>query len=522
MLITYLGHAGFCVETDKTIIVMDPWLSANGAFDSSWFQYPRNHDLADYVQKLLKETKKDKYIYISHDHQDHFDIDFLNSLENRDFTILLAKFERPVVRVILEKNHYQCQSIVSLGNNEEIVFADGHLTMYTIDAELECDSGVLVNFAGQTFLNINDCKLHSAVMPILEKEGKIDVFAAQYSGAIWYPTCYQMSETEYKKISMDRKRVKLELTSRTIEKINPSVFLPSAGPPCFLDPLLIDKNFELVNIFPRAPECIDFLNERCQAKATQWPDIMPGDCLDVGTLQFVKYAKQRVKDEAFKAYVKDYAEKYKDFFYQCSLENQQVDPQGVFQQLGKSLQHKLDQVTQSHDDIEVQLYWKLTDYDEMYCVNFQKKTIEIVSSIETSKPYWLIESPAWQVNKIFEKRLSWPDFALTFRMKITREPNCYNTFVHGFITLEATALKRFSQLLMDYHAKTERITVEANGEKYSIRRYCPHQGADLSAGWIEGDCIVCPRHRWKFCLKNKGKCVYNEETIDAIPLKKGK
>jgi L-ascorbate metabolism protein UlaG (beta-lactamase superfamily) len=27
MLITYLGHAGFCVETSRSIIVMDPWLS---------------------------------------------------------------------------------------------------------------------------------------------------------------------------------------------------------------------------------------------------------------------------------------------------------------------------------------------------------------------------------------------------------------------------------------------------------------------------------------------------------------
>lgn len=77
MLITYLGHAGFCIETESIVIVMDPWLSEYGAFDSSWFQYPKNHHMAQYVRELMSNTPKDKYIYISHEHQDHFDLEFL-------------------------------------------------------------------------------------------------------------------------------------------------------------------------------------------------------------------------------------------------------------------------------------------------------------------------------------------------------------------------------------------------------------------------------------------------------------
>lgn len=30
-------------------MVMDPWLSAHGAFDSAWFQFPCNHHVADFV-----------------------------------------------------------------------------------------------------------------------------------------------------------------------------------------------------------------------------------------------------------------------------------------------------------------------------------------------------------------------------------------------------------------------------------------------------------------------------------------
>ena len=77
MNITYLGHAGFCVETQASVIIMDPWLSAHGAFDASWFQYPKNHHMASFVQNILATSTKDKYLYISHEHRDHFDLDFL-------------------------------------------------------------------------------------------------------------------------------------------------------------------------------------------------------------------------------------------------------------------------------------------------------------------------------------------------------------------------------------------------------------------------------------------------------------
>ena len=98
MLITYLGHAGFCVETSRSIVIMDPWLSPTGAFDASWFQYPCNHHLAALVQEKLQDPTKERYLYISHEHKDHFDIAFLKSLAARDFTLVLAHYRRPALR----------------------------------------------------------------------------------------------------------------------------------------------------------------------------------------------------------------------------------------------------------------------------------------------------------------------------------------------------------------------------------------------------------------------------------------
>ncbi|GIY06362.1 3-ketosteroid-9-alpha-monooxygenase, oxygenase component [Caerostris extrusa] len=44
------------------------------------------------------------------------------------------------------------------------------------------------------------------------------------------------------------------------------------------------------------------------------------------------------------------------------------------------------------------------------------------------------------------------------------------------------------------------------GEAYVLDAYCPHLGADLSAGGtVEGDCIECPFHGWQFSGKD-GAC----------------
>jgi 3-phenylpropionate/trans-cinnamate dioxygenase ferredoxin subunit len=47
----------------------------------------------------------------------------------------------------------------------------------------------------------------------------------------------------------------------------------------------------------------------------------------------------------------------------------------------------------------------------------------------------------------------------------------------------------------------EVLVVNVEGDLYAIEDVCTHDGAELSGGEISGDCIVCPRHGAKFCLK---------------------
>jgi UDP-MurNAc hydroxylase len=97
---------------------MDPWLSPSGAFDSAWFQYPCNHHLAAVVQKKLKNRSKDRYLYISHEHKDHFDLEFLNSLAVRDFQLVIPFFRRTALRELLAD--YHCKGIITCRHGEKV------------------------------------------------------------------------------------------------------------------------------------------------------------------------------------------------------------------------------------------------------------------------------------------------------------------------------------------------------------------------------------------------------------------
>ena len=80
MEITFLNHASYILKTEKSSVLFDPYLSGT-AFNNGW--------------KLLNEEEHNvtdiNYIFYSHEHPDHFQVDFLknNFTQNRDEVTIL-------------------------------------------------------------------------------------------------------------------------------------------------------------------------------------------------------------------------------------------------------------------------------------------------------------------------------------------------------------------------------------------------------------------------------------------------
>jgi len=516
MQITFLGHAGFLVETEQAVLVADPWLSPSGAFDAAWFQFPRNHHLAALVQEKLADGNRSRYLYISHEHKDHFDKSFLDSIQCRDFTVILPKFDRPALAEAM--SGYGCRDIVLAEHQEELKISGGTLKLYLDDSELNRDSAMLLKADGYSFLNLNDCRVNDALPAIRREEGSIDVLATQFSGANWHPVCYDYPAPRYEAISKKKVMAKFHGVAQGIKTISPTFYLPTAGPPCFLDPTLLPINFQPTNIFPQAWAITRYLERRFPGATTAWPELMPGDVLDVAAGRVHARGTERVDEAGFRSYVEDYAALYAGFFQARQELYDAWEPSSLLERLRESLRGKLDAL-ELHTRVTTNLYFGFTDVPEvMLRVNFPERDIAVCRTIDEAN-FYQIRAPSWEVARVLEDRISWEDFAHTFRLRLTREPDVYQTIISAFIRLEPPDLNRFCQKILNIESRQERIVKEANGTRYVVDRYCPHQGGDLLYGWIEDDrYLTCPRHGWRYDLQNEGDCPDNAGTIHAVAL----
>ncbi|HXA00165.1 MAG TPA: Rieske 2Fe-2S domain-containing protein [Candidatus Dormibacteraeota bacterium] len=516
MQITYLGHAGFVVETDSATIVADPWLSPEGAFDSGWFQLPCNHGLAPLVREKLRDRSKKRFVYVSHEHRDHFDASFLKTLPVDELTFIVPYFQRDALRS--EIGEMKPGEMILCKHGEAVAIPGGSAKLYLDDSGINRDSSILVTADGQTFLNLNDCKLNDELPAICKSEGPISILTCQFSGATWHPTCYEYEQEEYERIAKKKLTGKLEMVARAIETVQPRIYLPSAGPACFLDPTLIHLNFQPVNIFPRAPQLFEYLHMRLPGSETGLLEIMPGDVVNAETGQFEPLGTERVSDSNFERYIRSYAARYESFFAERQVQPTEERGAEILGGLKLSLEHKLS-AFELHNRLRVPLYFGFSDMPhKMLRIDFPSRKVEPVSEIAETDFYSLF-TPSWQIARVLEKAITWEEFALTFRVRLNRKPDMYQTLIQGFLLLESDDMNWFCRKLLEIEQSQSRAVIDAGGICYSIDRFCPHQGADLTKGWAdEGRLWTCPRHRWQFALDKDGQCLTGAGSIHAICL----
>ncbi len=40
------------------------------------------------------------------------------------------------------------------------------------------------------------------------------------------------------------------------------------------------------------------------------------------------------------------------------------------------------------------------------------------------------------------------------------------------------------------------------GKFFAVDNRCPHEGASLAHGYVEGDTVSCRMHHWRFCIRD--------------------
>ena len=85
MQVTYLGHAAIILEAGGTRILMDPWLT-DPTYHGTWWHYPP-------LELGVRDLPRIDYLYVSHEHPDHFDPPTLPQLD-KDVHVVIANFKQ--------------------------------------------------------------------------------------------------------------------------------------------------------------------------------------------------------------------------------------------------------------------------------------------------------------------------------------------------------------------------------------------------------------------------------------------
>ncbi|WP_457028666.1 MBL fold metallo-hydrolase [Kitasatospora sp. P5_F3] len=471
--IRHLGHAGFVVGHAGLRILIDPWF--HPAFLDAWFPYPDN-------RALLPEVADGRYdfLYVSHTHEDHFDERLLGQL-SRDVTVLVPRFRSHGLRKRLNRLGFGRQ--VLLGHRETYRLGPDATATMLLDTSHKEDSGLLLDLGGYRFLDLNDCNT-----PMSELPDGIDLLAAQYSGAMWYPNAY-----DYPPEAMAAKTaaVRADLLDTLVRKVKLTgarAYLPSAGPACFLDPELDRFNDRVATIFPQWEDVAATFADACPG--TEVLRTGPGDLVDspsepgswaTDPAGYLAAYRERRRDE-WEGYHRGRAPT--------------VDPAEVAEHFARLQRLNRPLLADYRRDLRLET-------DGTVCaLSLGELALRVELEDEPVDPAYTIRVPARALRAVLDGRAGWEEALLSMRLSLHRDPDVFDLTLLSLLRYGHQPAQT-RQLVRERTAAAGQL-VERDGLRF--QRYCPHAGEDLGHAVIADGVIECPRHHWKWDART-GRCL---------------
>lgn len=180
MLVTYLGHAAILLEAGGRRLLMDPWL-VDPTYHGTWWHFPP-------LELGPRDLPPIDYLYVSHEHPDHFDPPTLAQLD-KNIHVVIANFRKKRLRDSLARLGFH--TITELPFETDFACGDGGPVVRLVAPDRPWDdSAILIRHDGTTVMNVNDCHLDEATLARLGRAYDIDLAFLTFTGASQYPGCF--------------------------------------------------------------------------------------------------------------------------------------------------------------------------------------------------------------------------------------------------------------------------------------------------------------------------------------------
>jgi len=219
MNVRFLGQACTLIETKNYRLIVDPWI-VGPCCANAWYTLRREP-----ATKKNIPTDVDA-IYISHEHQDHFQEETLKHF-NKNTQIYICKF--PTQRFYNAITDLGFKNVKEL-NSWKPEMIDGHTELTAIknqDLMFE-DSALLIKSNEGTVFCQTDCKMDFASLQKINA-AKPDVGFFMYSPANWYPIVYNYPKEKKAELARKRRINKINAFVKYVSVVKPKYAVPYAG-----------------------------------------------------------------------------------------------------------------------------------------------------------------------------------------------------------------------------------------------------------------------------------------------------
>ena len=499
-VIKHLGHASIYIRNSSVSLVVDPWFSETGAFLASWHQFPEPTGVD------LDEVRAVDYVLLSHEHLDHFDLEFIKTI-NCNAVILIPTFG---CKYLLDCLSVLPNKIIEVDYKERVELGDGLIAVpltQTVPIQMDCTWIFEVN--NIVVVNFNDMQPTGKDIDWIKSNyPHIDYLFHQFSGANWYPHAYGYDEAEKTDRSTKRINNKFHSCLVNFESLGARWLVPSAGPPCFLDDELFHLNFSAASTFPT----MDVFYAHCNRKGIRNVILtLPGDVVvDDSKNQFVlrsaPYAKKR-------SYLDEYKEKRESIIGKNIKHWSEFNDDNLFERFKEYLEPLVEASSFFRNEIGGKVLFDIDD-SAKFLVNFRSKKNSVKEwNGKDSFVYRYVIPRPW-LAAILAGQLRWEELFLSLRFKAFRDPDIHNQALQTFLYYADDQMyKVYEDYFIDQRSK-ETFILKYEGCVYKVQKYCPHAGADLEKGEIIDGEIICPNHGWGFRISD-GLCPSHKSKISC-------
>ena len=236
-----LNNENTLIESEEIKMLFDPRVAGN-LYQNSWIPYPKQEILSSWFSEI-------SHVFISHLHQDHWDLDTVKLL-NRDAKILIPKLKfNEVIRVSLSNlgfsdiNFIELETWIKLSASTSIFIIpplNGMAQDYDLYDELSSsrptaiDTGIIIK---------DEISNTTHIILVYNSHYDIDLAKRYFEGiecsTLWfpyngfamdYPICYDnLTIQEKQKISLEMSLKREDATLRLLKIFRPKYLIPHSS-----------------------------------------------------------------------------------------------------------------------------------------------------------------------------------------------------------------------------------------------------------------------------------------------------